>query len=44
MVKLSLAKESFTKLHQWGVDFAKKKGIKENELQEIIQRVRKRNK
>ncbi len=43
-VALPSPKESFAKLHQWGVDFAKKKGIKETEIQDIIERVRKRSK
>jgi len=33
-------KEVFEKVHRWGVSFAKKKGLKEEDLQKIIEQSR----
>lgn len=39
-VDLPSKKELFGKVHEWGVTFAKKKGLKEEELQSAIKRNR----
>ena len=36
-------KEVFEKIHAWGVSFAKKKGLKEGDLQKLIERSRGKN-
>ena len=39
-VELPSKKELFEKVHKWGVSFAKKKGIREEDLQSVIKRNR----
>jgi len=35
-VSVPTAKEAFEKIHKWGVEFAKKKGLKEEDVEKII--------
>ena len=41
-LKVPSAKEMFERLHAWGVKIAKKKGLKEENLQTTIERSKKR--
>jgi len=36
MLKRRTAKEAFEKIHECGVEFAKKKGLKEEDVEKII--------
>ncbi len=39
-VQVPAKKELFEKIHKWGVEFAEKKGLKEEDLQKIIEKSR----
>lgn len=40
-VALPSAKEAFEKIHKWGVEFARRKGITEKDIIDLVVRVRK---
>jgi len=39
-VNVPSAREAFAKIHRWGLDFARKKGISEKDVEDIIHKGR----
>lgn len=39
-VNVPSAKEVFEKLHKWGIEFAKKSGLKESDVEELVHKGR----
>lgn len=39
-VNVPTAKEAFEKVHKWGIEFASKKGLKEEDVEKIIHKGR----